>query len=293
MVLEDDEREAGEKIMGRIYKFWVVLIGIIGSISLIYYIALMIMMGGSNAFYHVWLAIAVLCALLIVGITVTTQKGKLPPKWITIPVEILVGIGFLFFVIMEAIIVCHSKQTPPAQADYLIVLGAKVNGTHPSLLLEYRIQAAAKYLRENPGTIAIASGGQGSDEGISEAECIYHGLVAAGIAPERILLEDKSTSTRENLTYSGRIIQEHRIEDWEKRQEAYTEPQQKEDIVETVVVTTTDFHIFRSIRLAKKIGYVNVYGNAASSVWWLIPTNYVREFLAVVKDVIIFSYYQA
>jgi uncharacterized SAM-binding protein YcdF (DUF218 family) len=216
------------------------------------------------------------CVLLDCGIIRFARQGRIPPKWITIPVELLVGAGFLFFIVVEAFIIRGTNGELPECADYLIVLGAKVNGTQPSLILKYRIQAAAEYLQAHPDTLVIASGGKGTDEGISEAECIYQGLVELGIAQERILIEDNSTNTSENLTYSAAIIRSRR-----------DSGEAEDEISETVILTTTDFHVYRATKLAQRKGYLQVYGNPARSVWWLIPTNYTREFFAVLKDIIL------
>lgn len=248
--------------MNKVYKFWTVLLGIIGGISLLYFFGLAL--GGShNVFNYIWLAITLICGACIVAVRHYAVRQKLPPKWVTIPVELIVGAGFLVFILIEAVIIHAGQNVPESGAEYLIVLGAKVNGTKPSLILRHRIEAAAEYLKENSGTIVVASGGKGMDEDISEAECIYRELTERGIAADRILLETRSVNTKENLVNSLELI---------GTKEA------------SVVLTTTDFHLFRSLRLAKKCGYEHISGNPAKSVWWLIPTNYTREFCAVIKE---------
>ncbi|MDE6434901.1 MAG: YdcF family protein [Lachnospiraceae bacterium] len=163
-------------------------------------------------------------------------------------------------------IIGYSRREPEKEPDYLIVLGAQVRKTTPSLVLQYRIDKAAEYMLKHPDVIAIVSGGQGADEGISEALAMQDGLIAKGIEKERILMEDQSTSTKENLEFSKQYI------DVEQNQ---------------VLVVTTDFHVLRAVGIAKKAGYQKVEGLAAKSVWYLIPSNYVREFMAVVKDKIV------
>lgn len=251
--------------MGKVYKFWMGLLAIIGSISMGYFLLLWICLGSISTYNFIWLCLTVLCAGLMMAVYHYGRNGQIPPKWVVIPVEILVGISCLIFIIVETFIIHAGHQKAEAGADYLIILGAKVNGTHPSLILKYRIQAGVEYLKQNPETRVIASGGQGSDEGISEAQCIYEQLITQGIDADRIYLEDQSTSTGENLEYSAR----------------YLDRQQ-----DRVVIATTDFHLFRAIRLAKKCGYEQVSGTPAKSVWWLVPTNYTRECLAVLKDLI-------
>lgn len=249
--------------MSKVYKFWIGLLAVLGGCSLVYFIILFVMLGPANTFHYIWLLVACLCGALILLLYKYAGKGQMPPKWVVIPIELLVGVGFLLFIIIEAIIIHGGQTKPEKNADYLLVLGAKVNGTQPSLILRYRIDAAVEYLKENTDTMVIASGGKGTDEEISEAQCIYNQLVEKGIAPDRILLEEASTSTKENLIYSAELM----------------------DVkTDKVVITTTDFHIFRAMKLAKACGYQEVSGNPAKSVWWLIPTNYTRECLAVLKE---------
>ena len=88
------------------------------------------------------------------------------------------------------------------KSDVAIVLGCVVNGDKPGIFLKGRINAAYKFLNENPNAIAILSGGQGNGENISEAKCMFNCLTEMGIDKSRLLIEDKSTSTRENFKYS-------------------------------------------------------------------------------------------
>lgn len=91
---------------------------------------------------------------------------------------------------------------------YLIVLGTTVEGTEPSPMLQDRITAAAKYMQAHPDVIAIATGGKADETNISEAECMFNGLVALGIDPSRIRMEDKATSTAENFEFSLKLLEE-------------------------------------------------------------------------------------
>ncbi len=138
-------------------------------------------------------------------------------------------------------------------------------GERPSLVLQNRIAAAAEYLLENQGSKVVVSGGQGPDEWISEAEAMRRALVQLGIDETRILMEDKSTSTHENLTFSKEYI-----------------PQGA-----SVVIVTSKFHVYRACHLAKECGYESVSGLGADNVRWLNPTNYLRECMAVFKDVVL------
>ncbi|MGN0998024.1 MAG: YdcF family protein [Faecousia sp.] len=117
-------------------------------------------------------------------------------------------IGICVVMVTGSLILRAGVGEPSVDCAYLVVLGAKVNGTSPSLSLSERIKAAAEYLTAHPNTIAVVSGGQGPDEGISEAECMYHELTARGIDPQRIWMEDQATSTWENLQFSLNLIEE-------------------------------------------------------------------------------------
>ena len=91
-------------------------------------------------------------------------------------------------------------------ADAVIVLGAGVNGTTPSVALQTRIDAAERYLKAHPGIPAVLSGGQGPGEDISEARAMYNALTDRGIDPERLILEEQSANTRQNLQNSLALL---------------------------------------------------------------------------------------
>ena len=97
-----------------------------------------------------------------------------------------------------------SKGT--AGLDYLIVLGAGVYGEEPSPALRSRTETAIRYLEENPGAKAVLSGGQGPGEAITEAECMARLMEAEGIAPYRLVKEEHSTTTAENIKNSYELI---------------------------------------------------------------------------------------
>lgn len=180
---------------------------------------------------------------------------------INIIVGSIVTIGLIYIVFLQIKMYQSSHQEIPAHADYMIVLGAKVNGTEPSLSLKNRIDAAAQYLLNHEKTIVIVSGGQGPDEDISEAEAMRKGLVAIGIDETRIILEDQSTSTYENMQFSKKLI-----------------PQG----LETGLLVTNDYHLYRAGLMAKKEG-LSVKGLPAKTPEAVILFSYAREYLAITK----------
>ena len=91
---------------------------------------------------------------------------------------------------------------PSENLDYLVVLGAQVNGTKLSNSLRLRVERAGEYLEENPETKAVLSGGKGTGEDITEAEAMYRYLEKKGISPER--LSERGAfpqNTSENLKF--------------------------------------------------------------------------------------------
>lgn len=232
-------------------------------ITMLYFIVLMGTIGPGFTFNYVWL----FGSLFFLGTALILRFSKRGferiPKPVLIIIEIIILAACFLFVAVEGMMVAQSRKRPECEADYLVVLGAKVNGTRPSLILKYRIEKAAWYLERHPHTKVVVSGGKGIDEGISEAEAMKNGLVKLGISEERIYMEDTSTSTKENLEFSKDYL---------------------DTVNHNVIIVTTDFHLLRAVKIAEKAGYQKVEGLAAKSVWYLIPTNYVREFLALVKD---------
>ena len=128
--------------------------------------------------------------------------------WIKRTVCILTALGLVYLIAIEVPIVGAASGDGDREYDYIIVLGAAVHGDTPSLSLVERMSAARDYMQTHPQTIAIVSGGQGSDENISEAEAMTAWLTDKGIDKSRIIAEDKATSTLENLENSFNIIRQ-------------------------------------------------------------------------------------
>ncbi|MDR0915052.1 MAG: YdcF family protein, partial [Oscillospiraceae bacterium] len=119
--------------------------------------------------------------------------------------------AFAAYAIVVSAIILGCAATPAKADANLVVLGAQVQSHGPSAILLRRIEAAADYLNSNPNSICIASGGQGADEPYSEALAIKNTLIELGIAENRIILEDMSTSTQENLEFSlAKIPEEYK-----------------------------------------------------------------------------------
>ncbi|MDP4169450.1 MAG: YdcF family protein [Bacillota bacterium] len=178
-------------------------------------------------------------------------------KWL----RILLVFGLFYVGFLQYKMVQYPHDSPPKNADFLIILGAKVNGTNPSLVLMDRINTAAHYMQKNKHTIAIASGGKGSGEDISEAVAIKRSLIKKGIAEKRIILEKKSTNTVENFSFSKKIIP---------------------DGAKIGLIVTNDFHMYRASSIARDQG-LRLFCLPAKTPLIAIPKSYGHEYLAITK----------
>ena len=125
--------------------------------------------------------------------------------WICVFLLVLVLI-MIMTVLAETFLMIHSALHTPPQNTTAVVLGCSVKGTKPSRILEERIDAAYDYLSVNKDAVCILSGGRGPGEDITEAQCMYEVLTKRGISENRLILEERSTTTEENLKYTGEIL---------------------------------------------------------------------------------------
>ena len=179
----------------------------------------------------------------------------------------IVGLSSIVIIVLVLVItgcMVSSAKKNSKEGATVVVLGCRVYGERASLMLAERLDAAYEYLTSNPEARCIVSGGQGSDEDISEAECMYRYLVAKGIDKDRVVKEDQSTSTRENLRFSYEIIQKY-------------------DMNTNIAIITNEFHEYRAGRVADTLGLE--YGAvSARTAWWLFPTYYVRELYGILYE---------
>ena len=236
--------------------FWIIL-----SVLCIAYGLLVAAVQSGSRFFIVWLfggVFFLLCAYL----------SKIH-FWQNLPTSIkgiiiaLVCLFAVLFIAIEGMIVKGFGEKGADNADYVIVLGAQVRTSGPSVVLKYRLDAAADYLFENENCKCIVSGGQGYNEPCPEAFIMRDYLIDRGIDESRILTEPESKNTKENMEFSKKLIDA-----------------KKDD----VVIVSNNFHIFRAKALAKKAGIANISAIPAKSNTLYLPNNMFREFLGVIKD---------
>ena len=172
--------------------------------------------------------------------------------------------GLLVVGATEALIIRASFGDLAEDVDYVVVLGAKVNANGPSVSLWDRICGAYEYAEEHPDTVLILSGGQGTDEPITEAECMHRELVELGIHPKQLRMEDKATSTWENLKFSLDLIEA----------ETGTRPGK-------IGVLSSEYHLFRASLFAKACDVEFVGIPARTSRWGQRINHFMREVAGV------------
>lgn len=218
--------------------------------------------GFGTYFFLIW----GMMGALFLGLGALLDRQKLlamVPKWLKITAVSCFCLGLLLFCLVEGLIFTQYHAQAQPGADYCIILGAQWKSSGPSTVLRRRLDKAVAYLQANPDTKVIVSGGQGANEPFAEALGMEDYLIQAGISPDRILTEAESSSTFENLVFSGRLL----------------DPEN-----DNVVIVTTNFHMFRALKIAQKQGYAHVEGLASDSVLGMEPNNLLREFFGIVKD---------
>ena len=173
--------------------------------------------------------------------------------------------GFAFFVFLVALMELYPLRcAPTGEERVVIVLGAGLRGEAPSGTLRRRLDAALAYYRAHPGCLLVLSGGQGPDEAIPEAEAMARYLSAAGVPQEDLLLEDRSTSTRENFAFSLELLR--------RRGLSADTP---------ILFVTSRFHCYRAAGYAARAGFSNVGAVPAFTGLVALPASLMREALGI------------
>jgi len=203
--------------------------------------------------------IALLIRFAVVHISIKRGVPLPYPKWFINLFRILCILGIACFLIVECFVFSGYFNNCPDGVDYIILLGAKTG----SLTIERRIDTAAEYLHANPDTLVICTGGQGSDEEIAEGEYMRIGLIRRGISADRIIVEDRATSTAENMKFSSALIA---------------------DGTTSIAIVSNNYHVFRSMAIARKYFDCEIYGIPMASNYLTLPHYMLREFFTVVVD---------
>lgn len=172
------------------------------------------------------------------------------------------------------------------QYDYIIIHGAGLDGPRPTPLLAGRIDKALElWKKQYQHGKFVVSGGQGADEIVSEAQAMRDYLLEKGVPAAAILMEDKSTTTWENLKNSLAVIRADRTSaaaDDAPAGGSVTSNDAPADSEFTTAVVTSDFHVFRCAEYAHNLG-IKADGIGSHTKGWYWPTAFIREFIAITK----------
>jgi uncharacterized SAM-binding protein YcdF (DUF218 family) len=175
------------------------------------------------------------------------------------------GLLFLVFAVHTAL---YARLARHAPARAVIVLGAGLvrGGVPPLLAARLRRAVAAAEERKGPDGMLplVPSGGRGGDEPVPEGQAMAGWLREHGIPAEGILVEDRARTTRENLRYSVRLLQEN-------------------GLAEPYLIVTNNYHAPRAAMLARRLG-IDAQAVGAPTALYYWPSAYLREFVAVVLE---------
>lgn len=194
------------------------------------------------------------------------RRGTKNARRLGIAAAVLLSIGFGCFLAAEIPVFLNARSDEDTSADYIIVMGAWVNGTTPSLSLTDRLEGALLWLEENPAAVAVVSGGQGKNELVTEARAMADWLTARGVDPGRILLEEQAENSYENILYSLKIIEEN-----------------GGDPAGRVALLSSDYHLCRLRYMAQRLGCEPVCVSAPTSRFSLMINYAIREAFAMWK----------
>jgi uncharacterized SAM-binding protein YcdF (DUF218 family) len=223
----------------------------------------------SVSFSSFFLVISIpLIALGCFEVLILNKNTPKPLKVFISTIHIGTLLLIISFIIIESLIITSAIKRENKKPDYIVILGAGLRGEIPSHTLYKRLETSLNLINEYKDVKIILSGGQGPGETITEAEAMKRYLLEKGVSSDRIIKEDKSTSTLENLEFTKNII---------TSLESKTNPK--------ITIVTSNFHMFRSKILAGRVGFSS-YGYPAEILPSLIPTYFIREYMALIKTLI-------
>lgn len=147
----------------------------------------------------------------------------------------------------------------------IIVLGSGIRGEKPTKNLVGRLERAVEFWQKNPDAVIVVSGGQGPQEDITEGLAMERYLISRGVPADKIIKEEKATSTYENFVFSKQLLDEYFDGDY------------------SVAFVTNDYHVFRAKAIAKIAGLDNTVHLHSSTPLYLVLPSCLRECLAVMK----------
>lgn len=242
------------------------IILIVAAISAILYWLFLTLRYGTLTFLNLFLysGIIVLFSVMLLHFLQIRITDYLPKRFMRI-IRIAFAVILMIFIVTEGTIIYNGYHETKDTGDTILVLGAGlINGNQLSLTLLYRLQRAYEEYQKNPNSMIVVSGGQGSDETISEAEAMKQWLMKYNIDESHILTEDRSRNTNENFLYSAQVMKQHGI------------------VSKRISLITNRFHMKRAADLGKINGFT-ICQKPADDLEYAQPCFYTREFFGLIR----------
>lgn len=234
---------------------------IISVLCIIYGLIVLMLIGPFHIFNFFYLILGVF--VLFVSLFWKDIKEKLNAKLCNLLIVMFVS-AVALFLMTELCIISYSFQKAEKGADYVIVLGSQIREDGPSKDYQARLNSAYAYLLENENSLVICTGAKGVNEPISEAEGGKDYLMKKGIEETRVLSEDQSYNTRQNLENARKMIKGY------------------ED--KKILIVSCDYHLFRASHIARSLGFKGISVKGGHGMVILLPQYYTREFFALGKE---------
>ncbi|WP_419726178.1 YdcF family protein [Terrisporobacter petrolearius] len=218
----------------------------------------------------------VIVSMILIYLLISAKNIDYKNKHTKVIYKIYKVIMMLFitsFILLQSAIIINMYKTKDVNStnsmNTMIVLGAKVNKDGVSKTLKQRLDKAIEYYNENKHINIIVSGGQGKDEVVTEARAMKNYLVKNGVDKDNIILENKATTTLENIMFSKEIMEDLNLEN-------------------KALIVTSDYHLFRGRFIGSILGVENEgicsISRLSSRVYYMIreyPTSIIDFYRSV------------
>ena len=228
----------------------------------VWVIALLTVLGAVCLALPLHIGMTGVCLLLLAAVLLALRllkKKNAPKHWSRLLTGLTAAMGYIAMQGQDSVMT--QDETP----EFVVVLGAQVQGDEPSLTLKKRLDKTLEFMQEHPDKTVIVSGGQGPDEAHTEASVMARYLIEHGADASRIIEEDKASNTRENLLFSAKLAEAAGLD------------------TSRVLIVTSDFHMCRAKYIARTLS-MEPYGQASDTWPWILKVNYtLREVFAFAK----------
>ncbi len=242
---------------------WILTAGAV--ICLTYFVTIILYSGFGTSYSIIWLLFACGMGLASASLQIYERKPERIALWMPVSLVTLCAAGTVILLVTQIMMFGRIPVVAEPGLDYVIVLGSQLHSNEPGPILRLRLDKASEYALENPDTYLILSGGKEEKKSETEAQAMKRYLLEKGVPEKQLLLEERSSSTVENLAFSRELMGEHSRN-------------------ARIGVLTSNFHLYRSQMIAKKQGLDQVWGIASESDPVLFFHFSFRDALALLKD---------